>query len=203
MKKICFKGTFYTISFDAMSGRIKEKLSTEELQKYLELLQKCQLNPRKIYKEVKAFCASRQDIAEIVNLLTFAHIQNYQIFEAEKLIKETYIKYPDYLFARINYADQCVRKKNFKEVQKIFPSFELKEIEPNREVFHTSEFRGFMIMMTYYHLALKEKELAISYFQTAKEVDPHHPGVIHLEKKLFRKSLLKRLLTKLSLSFRH
>lgn len=196
MESVIFEGNPYTVSFEAMPETLKEKLSEEELKTYLELLQQCQLKPRGVYKEVKAFCEERQAVPEIANLLTFAHIQNHRIVEAENLIKETYLNHPDYLFARINYADQCVRKKKLEEVEKIFPTFDLKELEPEREVFHTSEFRGFMIMMAYYRLARKERELALPYFRMAKEIEPHHPSVMHLEKKLFKRSLIQRLLSK-------
>jgi len=203
MQDVLFEGRPYKISFDAMPEELKKKLSKEDLKSYLELLQVCQLKPRAVYKEVKAFCEKRSAIPEVANLLTFAHIQNHRIVEAEKLIKETYLNHPEYLFAKINYADQCIRKRKLDEVEKIFETFDLRELCPDREMFHTSEFRGFMIMMAYYRLARKERELALPYFRMAKEIEPNHPSVIHLEKKLFKRSLLKRLLSRKSPSTPH
>jgi len=147
MQEVTFEGKPYKISFDAMPEELKKTLSEKDLKRYLELLQMCQLKPRAVYKEVKTFCEERSAIPEVANLLTFAHIQNHRIVEAENLIKETYLNNPDYLFAKINYADQCVRKKNLDEVEKIFGTFALKDLCGDREMLHTSEFRGFMIMM--------------------------------------------------------
>ncbi|NGX39265.1 MAG: hypothetical protein KR126chlam1_00588 [Chlamydiae bacterium] len=194
MKEIKFNGKTYRISFDAMPESLKEDLKGKELKSYLDLLQKVQVNPRSAYQEVKELSKKHGNVPEVINLLTYAHIQNRKIGAAEKLIEETFEKHPDYLFARVNYADQCIRQKKLDKLPKLFPSFDLSEICPEKEVFHTSEFRGFMIMMTYYHLAIKDREEAVRFFYGAKSVEPHNPGVIHLEKKLFRKSLLKRLL---------
>lgn len=196
MQEVVFEGKSYRISFDSMPEELKKKLSEQELKRYLELLQVCQQKPKAVYKEVQAFCEKHAEVAEVANLLTFAHIQNHKIFEAETLIKETYHRHPDYLFAKINYADQCIRKKKLDKVAEIFETFDLQTLCPDREVFHTSEFRGFMIMMAYYRIAKKEKELALPYFQMARQIEPSHPSVLHLEKKLFRKSLLERLFAK-------
>jgi len=194
MKEILFEGKPYKISFNAMPESLKEKLSKEKLALYLALLEKVQLQPKEVYQQIKNLRDEYPDVPEIINLLTFAHIQNRKILEAEELIEQTFTKYPDYLFARINYADQCVRKKKLEKIPQIFSTFDLKELCPEKEVFHASEFRGFLIMMAYYHLALKDREKALHYYLTAKKVDPHHFSVTYLGKKIFKKSLLQRLL---------
>lgn len=193
MQTIVFEGTEYQISFDAMEKSLKEALSDQDLKEYVTLLQHVQLHPRNVYQKVKDLCSRFPDVPEMINLLTFAHIQNHRIVEAEKLIQDTFEKHPEYLFARINYADQCVRKKQLEKVLEIFPTFNLKELCPEKEVFHTSEFRGFLIMMAHYCRARKDAAQALYYYKAAKEVDPEHPSVLYLEKKLLKKSLFRRL----------
>lgn len=194
MKEVVFEGKPYKVSFDSMPDSLKEKLPGNALNTYFDLLQKVQMKPKEVYKEVKTFSEAHATVPEVINLLTFAHIQNHRISDAEKLIETTYEKHPDYLFARINYADQCVRKRKFEKVEELFPTFDLKELCPEKEIFHTSEFRGFLIMAAHYYRAKKDQEKAIHYYEAAKEVEPTHPSVIYLEKKLLRKPLLKRLL---------
>jgi len=177
-----------------MPEALKKKLEGEPLKTYLSLLERVQRSPKKVYAEIKAFSKNHLDVPEVINLLTFAHIRNRKIAAAEKLIQTTFEKHPDYLFARINYADQCLRKKKLEKIPELFPSFNLKQLYPERKVFHTSEFRGYMVFMSYYFLAKKERENALPYFEKAKEVDPFDRSVIFLEKKLFQKSLLRRLL---------
>jgi hypothetical protein len=53
-------------------------------------------------------------------------------------------KYPDYLFARLNYASILLLKGKFKEIPKLFNSkFDLKQFCPNRDTFHISEVLSF------------------------------------------------------------
>jgi len=198
MQEILFEGNLYRVSMEAMPDALKATLSAQDLLRYLTLLQQIQLKPRAVYKEVQAFCATHPDVPEVINMLTFAHIQNYRIAEAEQLIESTYLKHPEYLFARVNYADQCIRKRKLAEILKIFPSFDLRQLYPEKELYHTSEFRGFLIMMSYYQMALKDREKALHYFKTAKELEPDHPNVLYLEKKLYKTSLVKGLLKRLS-----
>jgi len=196
MQTVQFEGKPYKISFDSMSAELKQKLPGEKLTRYLQLLEIVQLKPKSIYKEVKAFASEHTDVPEVINLLTFAHIQNRRVLEAEKLIKKTFEDHPDYLFARINYADQCVRKKDLKIIPTLFPTFDLKELCPEKKIFHTSEFRGFLIMLAYYQLALKDREKALHYFEAAKKIEPNHPSVLYLQKKLFKKPFFARLFRK-------
>lgn len=203
MQEILFENQVYQVSFEAMPDSLKKALSEEDLHRYLELLQQIQIKPRAVYKEVQSFCAAHNAVPEVINMLTYAHIQNYRIVEAEKLIETTYLKNPEYLFARVNYADQCIRKKKLDKVAAIFPSFNLQDLYPGKTVYHTSEFRGFLIMMSYYQIALKNREKAIHYFKTVKELEPSHPNVLYLEKKLFKVPLLKRLLHKAKLQRSH
>lgn len=202
MQQILFEDKMYQVSFEAMPDSLKASLSAQDLHRYLELLQLIQMKPRAVYKEVKEFCAKHNDVPEVINMLTFAHIQNYRIEDAEKLIESTYFQNPDYLFARVNYADQCIRRKQLKKVTEIFPSFDLQQLYPGKTVYHTSEFRGFLIMMSYYYLALKDREKALHYFKAVKELEPQHPNVLYLEKKLNQVPILKRLLGRLQSSRR-
>ena len=193
MKEILFEEKIYKVSFEAMPESLKERLPGKKLEYYLHLLEKVQFQPKVVYKEIKTFSAEHPDVPEVINLLTFAHIKNRRIGEAEYLIEKTFQDYPNYLFARINYADQCVRQKKLDKVSEIFPSFDLKELYPEKEIFHASEFRGFLIMMAHYYRAQKMKEKALPYFDTLKKMDPYHPGVLYLEKKLVKRSLFHRL----------
>jgi len=194
MHEIEFENNIYQISFEAMPESLKKSLASQELKHYLQLLQAVQQTPKKVYIEIKSFAEKHSGIPEVLNLLTFAHIQNFRIAEAENLIEKTYFDHPEYFFARVNFADQCIRKRMLEKVTQIFPTFDLQKLYPGKKAYHTSEFRGFLIMASYYHLALKNREKVLHYFKAAKETEPQNPNVIFLEKKLFRKSLLRRLL---------
>jgi len=56
------------------------------------------------------------------------------------LIQELYEKYPDYLFAKIQYVGLYLRNKNFQKIPVIFNNkFDLQLLYTERKVFHISE----------------------------------------------------------------
>jgi tetratricopeptide (TPR) repeat protein len=160
---------------------------------YLELFENAQSNPKKTLPLIQAFAEKNPDMPQANNLLAYALLRNKKLKKAESLIVTTYQKHPNYLFGKINYADLCLRKKRINEIPQIFSSFDLSQLYPEKEQFHFSEFRGFMVLMGFYHLALGQRKAAEVYYTLAVKADPLHPGVEALEKKLFKFSLKKLL----------
>lgn len=199
MHTLNFQGRSYQITFDSRPDHLKKQLSEPDLKSYLKLLEQAQIHPKEVYGQIKEFCEKHLHVAEVVNLLTFAHIQNFKIREAETLIEKTFIDHPDYLFARVNFADQVLRKKQLDKIKEIFPTFNLHELFPEKSEFHASEFRAFVVMLGFYYLALKDQTAAIECLEVAKEIEPHDQSVIFLEKKIYRRSLLQRLLSRITL----
>lgn len=181
------------ICLDPMPSTLSNRLSPEDLQIYTSLLEKAQLFPYSAFDEVKSFQERHPQLPEALNLLTYVYLKRRDVQKAEQLIQENFKQNPDYLFARINYADLCVRKKEFEKIPEIFPSFNLKVLYPEKEVFHVTEFRGFMVTLGFYHQAMNKKKESQDCLDLAKKVDPDHESVKLLEKKL-RPNLLKRLL---------
>ncbi len=172
----------------------KEKRSVSNFQKMLE---EAQMNPKAAYPTVLEWKKEDPDNPIIDNLLTYLHLKHKQVGKAEDLIYESYQKHPTYFFAKINYADQCLRKKNLKEIPIIFPSFNLKKLFPSKESFHVSEYRGFMTLIGQYYLAIKDISSAKECYANAYEADPTHPSVVLLEKKIYKKDFFSKLLQKI------
>ncbi len=158
--------------------------SKSKAREFVDLLHEAQLQPQKTYQKVLQWKKEHPKNPLVDNLLTFAYLQNKEVAKAEELIVESYHAYPNYLFAKINYADQCLRKKKQDLIPLIFPSFDLSVLFPQKDKFHVSEFRGFMILACRYHLKIKQKKLAKKYYQNAYLADPSHLGLILLEKEL-------------------
>lgn len=184
----------YRISFDSMPSSLAQRISKEELALFLELLEKAQYLPRKTLSAVEEFQRKHPELPEALNLLSYVYIHTKQITKAEALIEQTYSRFPEYLFARINFADQCLRKKHFEKIPQIFPEFNLQKLFPDKTIYHYLEFRGFITVVGFYHLAMHQKSIAKSCLALAKELDPDHSSVKLLEKKLypFPFSLLRR-----------
>jgi len=175
----------YRISFNSMPSSLAERISKEDLKTFISLLDKAQFSPRKTLRAVEEFQEEHPDLPEALNLLSYVYIHTRQIAKAERLIEQTYEKYPQYFFARINFADQCLRKKKFEKIPQIFPDFNLKKLYPEKKIFHYLEFRGFLIVLGFYFRAMGNKSEAKNCLSVAKEIDPDHSSVKLLEKKLF------------------
>ncbi|NGX51598.1 MAG: hypothetical protein K1060chlam2_01470 [Chlamydiae bacterium] len=184
----------HRITWNQELSHLKEGLSQDELERFLELYSRVQENPWESRKEIEEFREKHPDHPGVLNLLTFIYLSRRKVKRANKLIKENYERNPNYIFARINYADLCLRRYQQKKIAEIFDNkFSLSELYPDKKVFHVSEFRGFMVLMGFYHLAIGKREAAEGYHYLAARIDPNHPNTKILEKKLYRRSLYKKL----------
>jgi tetratricopeptide (TPR) repeat protein len=184
----------YQVTFGPITSHLEQKLGSETYAVYLRLYEEIPTNPKKACRELERLCQEHPDLPEMANLLSYIYIRLKDLRKAETLIRETYEKHPTYLFARINYADQCLRKKQIDLAASAFDhTFDLKALYPERKTFHESEFRGFMVCMGFYHLAVRQPEKARHYYSLAKEIHPDHRTVKALEKKIFKTSRLKKL----------
>lgn len=96
--------------------------------------------------------------------------------------------------AKINFADQCLRKKRKEEVVRLFFSFDITQLFPKQRIFHISEIRGFFVLVGFYFLSERKWQLAQGYYLLAHELDQDHAGVKLLAKKLKRTRLIHLLL---------
>ncbi|MCP5504556.1 MAG: hypothetical protein H7A41_05315 [Chlamydiales bacterium] len=191
----------HTITWKQDLSHLKKSFSEEDLATFLDLYAKASENPRKVKKEVEIFKEKHPDHPEVLNLLTYLYLSCRKVRKADRLIEENYAKNPDYLFAKINFADLCLRQKKPQIIPDIFnKKFNLRELYPDKKMFHISEFRGFMVLMGFYHLSMGNKEAAEGYHYLAERVDPNHPGTKILEKKLYYIPFYKKFILKL---FRH
>lgn len=158
-----------------------------------ELFAQANETPKAVKERLEGFYKTHPDLPEVANLLTYVYIQLKDLKKAEALILESYEKHPTHLIARINYADQCLRNKKKELVPAIFGNtFDLFKLYPEKKLFHISEYRGFLVLMGFYHLAIKERAKAEEYYLQACRADLTHPSVIALEKKLFNFRLLNK-----------
>lgn len=193
-----FKLPPHTITWEQELSHLKESFSEEDLGTFLKLYSLANENPREAKKKVELFMKSHTDHPEVLNLLTFLYIACRKIRKADRLIEENYSKNPNYLFAKINYADLCLRRKKPQIIPEIFnKKLNLRELYPNKKMFHISEYRGFMTLMGFYHLSIGKREAAEGYHYLASRVDPNHPNTKILEKKLYYIPFYKRFILKL------
>lgn len=106
--------------------------------------------------------------------------------KAKKVILENFRINPDYLFARLNYAELLFSYGEYEKIPDVFDGkLELKTLYPNRNRFHTSEVAGFAGVIGAYFCMTGETNSAKIYYDIIQEIDPYNPLAKRLKKLLY------------------
>lgn len=96
--------------------------------------------------------------------------------EADQEARRLYKDFPNYLYARIGYADMLLLEGKNEEALAVFNNeFALQHVYPNRQTFHFTEVLSYYAYLVRYSLLQGEVDRALMYYQTMKSVDPDHP----------------------------
>ncbi len=192
----------YRITYQRTMEALSSSFSPTQLKNYLWLYEKAQSNPKQVKKELEEFQKNYPEKSQIYNLLSYVYIRLKKLKKAEKLIELNYQKNPNCLMAKINYADQCLRKKKAHLLPEILNhQFDLHALYPDKKIFHSSEILGFMCLLGFYQIHLGSKEKALAYLNYAKLIDSLDPAVLLLQKRLHKRDLIKKLFFKLKKLF--
>jgi tetratricopeptide (TPR) repeat protein len=130
-----------------------------------------QTQPRQAIPELEDWLKRYPEVPLFYNYLSVAYSQTGQARKAEQTIRENYRRHPDYLFARLNYAEICMLHGDYATVAEIIEhKFDLQLLYPHRTSFHITEFTGFMWVVGQYQLQTghrKEAELVLDALRKA------------------------------------
>jgi len=115
------------------------------------------------------------DVPQLYNYLHIAYRVLGDRAGCERVLGETLMRFPDYLFGRIAYAIQCLERGEVEKVPEIFAGkYELKLLYPERERFHITEVLGFYTVMAWYFHTRGERARAETYYKLLQQLDPKH-----------------------------
>ncbi len=165
-----------------------QKISKEDFDKFISLYTLTETEPKKVYNILTDFLKRHPILPEALSLMTYNYIQRRKVKRADETIAFNYKHNPDNLLAKINYADLCLRKGEIEEIKDIFEDqFDLRDLYPEKETFHFTEYRAFHVLAAHYYYDSGDKELAEGHLLLASNIDPKHPSVNFLAKKLYKK----------------
>lgn len=191
------------VSFEKDTSKLKKQIGLLDYNRFIKLYDTNRKGLKLAIRDLIDLKTTYPKCAEIYNLLSFFYIRRRRVKKAEAVILENYTKNPDDLLAKINYADQLLRKKKFKSIDAVFQGqSDLRDIYPDQTVFPLSEFRGFMVLMGLYKLSQKNTHEAECFHYIAARVDKDHSQVKFLRRKLFRKPRYKRIYEKINSKLR-
>ncbi len=178
--------TEYDITDEPLDNRDIKRLPAPVQARMDDLYELAQHDPRQAIPELERLVTTYPHIPTFANHLSIAYLAAGDQEHATALVREAYRRHPQYLFAKVNYANLCLQHGEIEKVPGIFDhAFDLKQLYPHRTRFHVSEFTGFAGVMCRYFCAIGEQNTAILYYQMLKQGAPHHPMTKHAKRVLY------------------
>ena len=178
--------TTYDITDEPLDNRDIKRLPSQVQARIDDLYELAQHDPRQAIPELERLVTTYPHIPTFANHLSIAYLAAGDQEHAIALVREAYRRHPQYLFAKVNYANLCLQYGEIEKVPGIFAhTFDLKQLYPHRTRFHISEFIGFVGVMCRYFCAINERETAVLYYQMLKQVAPRHPMTKHAKRALY------------------
>ena len=167
----------FDISFDKMESKYQRKLSEKTLAEINEILRIVDSDPETAIDRIINLLEKNPNNPILKNHLSAAYSRAGQHDKAELVAFDNYEKYPDYLFAKTNYAQICIWHDKINKIPAIFEhNFNLRSLYPKRKTFHISEIMSFMEIMSIYFYKIGENRTAMHYYDFMKQLDKNHPA---------------------------
>lgn len=184
----------FEITFDPLKDDKVNKIPSEIENQVEELYYMVGERPREAIPRLEDLRKEYPNVPQLYNYLGIAYSAIHDNDKTDAITQENYERHPDYLFAKINYAEVCLHKGKTDLIPDIFENkFDLKMLYPHRDVFHIMEVTGFYGVLGLYFAAVGKPEVAISYYNLLRGIAPHHPFTKKLWRKLFISSFNKGL----------
>jgi tetratricopeptide (TPR) repeat protein len=175
----------YEITDEPIPDRRYKRLPQEVKDAIDRLYDTSQRRPQQAIPELLELLEKYPDIPQLYNFLSLAYSRSGQIDKANQVIRKNYRRNPDYLFARLNYAELCMANGDYDKVAEIFDNkFDLKMLYPKRNRFHITEVAGFLGILGLYFVGIGERETAEKHYDILKQIAPRYPTTKALRRRL-------------------
>jgi len=102
-----------------------------------------------------------------------------------EVVEENYRRNPDYLFAKINYAQICLQRGEIHKISIILDDkFDLKMLYPERNEFHVTEAVFFFGMPGIYFLKINDMDQSKRMLNILEDIDPDAEMTKELERRI-------------------
>lgn len=160
----------------------------DEVQAQIEsLYNKLHIYPESCIKELEVLVKQYPQIPAFYNYLYAAYINTEQVEKGHRVLKENYKKNPDYLFAKLNYAEYLMSPFCFdtETVENVLGNnFDLALLYPERDVFHISEVLSFYGIVGFYYVTDGQIGKAQYCLDILKALSPRHDYTVRLIKEI-------------------
>lgn len=176
----------YSVVYDPMTDEYSDLVPPEiekEMNEKIYFL--ASENPRKAIARLNELRIQYPEHPRIYNFLAKAYLHLQDTTKLIEVIEENYRRNPDYLFAKINYAEICLNRGNVQKIPVIFDNkFDLKMLYPERDKFHVTEVVSFFGVLGIYFLKIHDMAQAREMLQVVKDLDPDAEITRDLERQI-------------------
>ena len=126
--------TEYAITDEPLENRDIKSLPAQVQARIDDLYGLAQRDPTKAIPELERLVTTYPHIPTFANHLSIAYLAAGDQEQAIALVREAYRRHPQYLFAKVNYANLCLQQGEIEKVPGIFDhAFDLKQLYPHRK----------------------------------------------------------------------
>lgn len=165
----------YKITYDSLPHQSIKYLPDQVQVQVKKLYKLMRSRPEQAISPLVQLITQYPQVPVLYNYLKASYDATGQSEKAEVLLEQLYRQYPDYLFAKTQYAFRCLRLGALEQIPIIFQKkFDLKLLYPDRNVFHISEFTAFTGLMALYHQSINDTSTAKQHYWQLKKWAPQH-----------------------------
>lgn len=140
-------------------------------------------DPRAAVRELRAWIA-REPLPMFFNWLSAAYSALGDIQGVEDTVQENYQRNPRYLFARVNYAELCIRDGDLDEAREALGGLNVHALLGGRHRIHISELTGYFYAVGLYHIEAGDLAAAENVYGILKDAAPDDPATEELRRRL-------------------
>ncbi len=182
----------FNITYDSIEEENFQRLPSEVKDEIRIIYEIIRTKPAEGIKRCKKLMDEYPNIPVLFNYLSVGYMKIKDRQASEEIVEETYRRFPNYLFARCNYANICLERDEVNQIPKIFQGkYDLKALYPKRNEFHISEFISFASTMAMYFDKIGKRDAAELYFDILNKIEPRHPLTKKVKRILYPTALMQ------------
>ena len=188
----------YEVTSEPLPNKQLEGLPDEELSKINTLHDLALTGTQKAIDEVQVYIDKYPDVPQLYNYLYVAFSSAGEMEKGMDVIRTSINKFPDYLFAKLAYAKDCLEKGELDKIPEIFDGkYDISLLYPGRKKFHVLELLSFNFVLAVYFHRIGKKDAAKRYYKIMSSVDSSHMTTKAVKDELFP-GFFKRMIRKIT-----
>jgi tetratricopeptide (TPR) repeat protein len=140
-------------------------------------------DPRAAVQELRAWIA-REPLPMFFNWLGAAYSALRDIHGADDTVRENYRRNPQYLFARVAYAELCIREGDLDQSREALGGLDIRALLGGRNRVHVSELAAYYYAVGLYHITSGDFAAGEHVYGILREAAPDEPATDELRCRL-------------------